>query len=73
MAMLSFSCPILCWSMWAGDAVKNSMFFKMFGECLKFTSLVRLKVYNFLVELSFYVMLKINKNLENITLKLQRI
>ena len=70
MTMPPFNCPILCRSMWAGDAVKNSLFFKMFGECLKFTSPVRLKVYNFLIELSFYAMLKVNKNLENITLKL---
>ena len=69
-AMFPLSCPILSRSMWTGDAVRNSLLFKMFSECLKLTSPIRLEVDNFMIKMSLYPLLKFNKDLKNITLEL---
>ena len=72
MAMLPFSCSILCRGMWTANAMNNSLLFKMFGKCLKFTPPpIRLKTFNFQIELSFHTMLKVNEALMDITLKLK--
>ena len=66
MAMLSLNCAILCRGMWARDALNDALFCKMLAKCLEFTSPIRLEVDNFLIELSLYTMLKVNKNLKTL-------
>ena len=69
MSMLSLSCAILCRGMRARDTMRDALFYKVLAECLEFTTKIRLEVDDFLTDLSLHVALKVNKDLEHITLQ----
>jgi hypothetical protein len=71
--MFTLSSTVLLMSMWAGNTMRNPNFLK---EGIKFdilATLVRLHMNNFVVEKTFNMILKLNKDIEDITLALNKI